>query len=361
MKKIAIIGGGIFGVSAALELSDVFEVSLFEKKSKLLGGATYANHNRHHAGFHYPRSIETVQQIQKSQSSFEEVYGAAVFKGFSNYYCVSKSDSFSDPDSYISFCQKMGLEFEKVEVPSFIDQDKISLCLKVNEGVYNFSTLNDLVQKRLFLKPEIKIHLNSQVVMGSINTDGKKNLHIQEGECRRLEEFDLVVDATYGKYNEFCSWFEFPKRTFQFNLQELCIIRLPIKERIGATIMDGMFGSFLPLASSEDLYLFAHAEESQLRREVSKNTNTLLNTSLCVESNWENVRSQSSRHLPILQDAEYIRSIFVDRVVEYRIHDDARVSEITAHGQGCWSIFSAKVITCISTARKLKQEMLESL
>ena len=74
LPKIGIIGGGIFGVSAAVNLADKFEVTLFEQKNDLLLGATYANHNRHHYGFHYPRSIETAEQCLNSISTFEKYY-----------------------------------------------------------------------------------------------------------------------------------------------------------------------------------------------------------------------------------------------------------------------------------------------
>ena len=56
--KIAIIGAGIFGITAAIKLSKFkdFNVDVFEKCNSIFQGATYANHNRHHYGFHYPRS-----------------------------------------------------------------------------------------------------------------------------------------------------------------------------------------------------------------------------------------------------------------------------------------------------------------
>ena len=60
------------------------------------------------------------------------------------------------------------------------------------------------------------------------------------------------------------------------------------------------------------------------------------------------------KYIPILKDVKYVRSIFVDRVVDSsRLKDDARLTEIIDHGKGCYSVFAAKVITCVTTARKL--------
>ena len=63
--KIAIIGCGAFGLSAALELQNKsFDVYIYDKSTEILNGATFANHNRHHYGFHYPRSQQTIDQIK---------------------------------------------------------------------------------------------------------------------------------------------------------------------------------------------------------------------------------------------------------------------------------------------------------
>ena len=59
MKKVAVIGSGIFGCTAALELSEDFDVTIFDRAGGILEGASTINHLRHHLGFHYPRSKET--------------------------------------------------------------------------------------------------------------------------------------------------------------------------------------------------------------------------------------------------------------------------------------------------------------
>jgi hypothetical protein len=70
------------------------------------------------------------------------------------------------------------------------------------------------------------------------------------------------------------------------------------------------------------------------------------------------VKAACAEYLPIIKEARYVRSLLVDRVVDAsRSKDDARLSEILPHGQGCWSLFAAKVITSVSTARKLATEI----
>ena len=53
MKKIAIIGGGMFGITAYLILKGSgFDCFLIEKNKEILNGASTANLNRIHLGYH---------------------------------------------------------------------------------------------------------------------------------------------------------------------------------------------------------------------------------------------------------------------------------------------------------------------
>ena len=68
MKRIGIIGSGIFGCMAAIELSRKgHKVTVYDRSGDILSGASTINHLRHHYGFHYPRSKETVEEIKKAR------------------------------------------------------------------------------------------------------------------------------------------------------------------------------------------------------------------------------------------------------------------------------------------------------
>ncbi len=64
--KIAVIGGGIFGITTAVILGNEHNVELFEKNDDILKSASGSNQYRVHRGYHYPRSAETVIGIIKS-------------------------------------------------------------------------------------------------------------------------------------------------------------------------------------------------------------------------------------------------------------------------------------------------------
>ena len=358
-QKVGIIGGGIFGLSCAISLDKTYDVTVFDQAPDIMTGATYANHNRHHLGFHYPRSPETAQQCLKSREDFERIYGACCVNDFANYYCVSKDDSKTSAEDYIRFCDDAGLKY-KEEWPKrgVLDRSKIALSLRTEEGVYDFITLKKLVKERLTKTSTVEIKLNHCVVDGSIESGGEKKLIVQNGEERHTHCFDFIINAMYANHNRFCGWFGFKKHLFQFNLQELCIIDVPVSEPIGITIQDGPFPSFLPLGFSKNRCLFAHVEASQLLRNVSKTNERLLSRVLYVESNWHDTRMVSAKYIPLLNKSNYVKSIFVDRIVDAnRMDTDARLSELTSHGEGCWSMFAAKIITCESMAKKIATEI----
>ena len=54
--RIAIIGAGFFGTTAALKLSKSHNVDLFEKKKDILNGASKINQFRFHLNNHFFKS-----------------------------------------------------------------------------------------------------------------------------------------------------------------------------------------------------------------------------------------------------------------------------------------------------------------
>ena len=354
LPRVGIIGGGIFGLSTAIHLDSRYDVTIFEQCDDILCGATYANHNRHHHGFHYPRSPETALQCLNSAKEFENIYSNSLVWNFDNYYCVSKENSKTSPEDYIAFCDNIGLEYiEKWPNEGVLDHSKIALCLRVKEAVYNFQVLKSIIKKRIKKTSTIMIKLNSRVLTGSIHNNGNKVIKVEEKGITIEYEFDFIINAMYANYNKFCDWFNLKLRKFQFNLQELDIIELPTTKKLGITIQDGPFPSFLPIGNSNK-YFLAHVETSQLIREISTGSIPLTQRLNYLESNWHEIKRSCEEYIPLLKNAKYIKSIFVDRVVDAtRLHDDARLTDIIDYKNGCWGIFAAKIITCEKTAKDL--------
>jgi len=357
LKQIAVIGGGIFGVTTALELSKKFKVTLFEKENDIFCGATFVNQYRHHMGYHYPRSPETVEECKKAKKDFEEVFSEALILSFPCYYSVSKKNSKTKAADYLSFCRQQHLPFEfSYPDKKFLDVRKVDVCIRVPETVYDFPTLKKIAKTKISQSKNLTLQLGNLVFDGKIRNDGKKILITKRGKKIESEVFDYVINATYSNYNLLCKALRLEKKSLQFELVELNIITLPIQDKIGLTIMDGPFTCILPMGRTK-YFTLGHVDASVHRREiVDVQEDIVVKKWGKIKSKKDQIIERSFEFFPILKDATYIKSLYVTRVVNPQHEsDDARPTEIRNHGNGFVSVFAGKIITCVTTARKISK------
>ena len=132
--KIAVIGGGIFGITTAIRLSKNHDVDLFEKNSDILQAASGINQYRLHRGYHYPRSVDTASSANQSETIFRNEYSDAIIDNVNHYYCIAKDHSLTTKKQYLNFCRNIGLSFEETEL-EILNKNKIDLCVKVTENL----------------------------------------------------------------------------------------------------------------------------------------------------------------------------------------------------------------------------------
>ncbi len=347
--NVCIIGGGIFGLTTALHLSRYCKsIKIFEHNSKILNGATKYNHNRHHFGFHYPRSLETARQCLSAKKDFNKYYKNCIDYSFQNYYAISKNNSKINYRNFEKFCSRLGLLFKNVEIPnSIFNAEKISKCYLVNEGVYNFNKIKSVIIKRLTEKKNIKIIKN--LYLKSF-VDINNSIIYRKNKQTVKENFDLIINATYSNLNNHVYKKE-NKIQMEYNLQEMCKLKINGK-RFGSTILDGEFPSILPIAGTRNQYLFAHVKFSQLIKKISKSIpKKILNSDY--KSNLQYTFDQSKNYLSVLQKSKIIGNFEVIRSVNVDAQRDSRKSEIIQYHNGNFSIFSGKIITVESLAKKL--------
>jgi hypothetical protein len=359
MKKIAVIGAGVFGCSVAIELDKQgFEVTLFEKTGDILTGASTNNHLRHHHGYHYPRSKETARESIEGRSSFEKEYGRCVFGGFPAYYAVKKEGSKTTSGEFKKFCDDLGLGYEIVEPdPTLFNLSKIDTFFKIPEPAYNPETLKKIIKEKL-KKTRVNLRLNSEIIKGEILNNTKKKLKIITNNKEFEEEFDYIVSAIYSNFNKINEWFGFPKQKFRYDLMELIDVQLPIKERVAAMVIDGDFSTFVPL-ETPGIVRLGHVKKSILKGIIadSLDTDSLIKENL--NSNKDEIMKESIQYYPILKKAKFLKSTFIVRIVKAGVEaTDERPSEITDHGRGIYSIFGGKVITAVSAAKKVTEKIM---
>jgi predicted dehydrogenase/glycine/D-amino acid oxidase-like deaminating enzyme len=354
--RIAVIGGGIFGATCALELSAAGEVTLFERHAELMTETSANNQRRHHSGFHYPRSYDTMVEITAARQEFEAEYEEAIDRSAPAYYCTSATGIEIPAERYLAACQSNRLRFSIEDPPAgIVDRSQVSLCLKTDEAVYDIPRLRRLVSERLSRNPRVRCHLGTEVKNATIAGDGVKRLTVAGPGGTWQEAFDFVVNATYGRRNLIAGWLGFPIEPLRFDLYEILSLRLPIP-MISATILDGPFTSLIGIGS-EHRFLLSHIHDSVSQSVIP--ADGLPPDWQERYSNRSNLLRHSMRYLPVLAQASEVGSWWLTRAVGAFARDfDARPTVVTSHGFGCWSVLGGKIITCVSNAREIVRAML---
>ena len=349
--KIAVIGGGIFGITTAITLgmNVQFDVTLFEKSSDILKAASGSNQYRVHRGYHYPRSPETVIGIIKSENSFKEIFSNAIVNKYEHFYCISKNNSLTSSEQFIDFCTKYNLEFEKTNLDC-VNKDLIDLCVRVNESVYDPNILKQ-ISINLLKNNNVKIYLNTKA------TDSI------------LDKFDKVIVCTYASINELLNKFPDSQHEYQFELCEKPVVKLSKSfKNKSIVIMDGPFMCIDPLANT-DLHLLCNVQHEIHQtsigkfHEMQKEYEHLLNNGIIKNpshSNYDKFIKSTIEFFPEIKDAEYIGSMFTIRAVPPRADDtDERPTLVTKINEKVISIFSGKITTCVEAARQVEEMILK--
>ena len=332
--KIAVAGAGIYGATAAIRLAEQgHQVHLFDPLG-VLRAASAINQYRIHAGYHYPRSAETIREITEARAEFAQAFASAIVRNSRHYYAIPKEKSLTPPDLYESVMSKHGLPLQPCR-PAWMNFSFIDKCYEVEENIYDPDVLRGLVEARLQVQ----------------------NIRLQQREFtpEMRSDYDFVVWATYGLG---------PSRGFfkaaKYQVAEKMLIELPAELRgVALVVVDGPFTAFDPYGSSSRS-LFGSA----------KNTNHWTTTSagepipepyaaILNKPDFEPVpftrfatmRADCCLSVPAAKNAVYIGSRFTIRVVEDNPEQDRRILHVREGAPGEIHIFSGKVVSAVKAAR----------
>ena len=343
--KIAIVGGGIFGIAVSIMLAKNHQIELFERNNELLQSASGSNQYRVHRGYHYPRSQKTVEEIIRSENSFKEIFSEAIVNQYDHYYCIAKKNSLTSAKQFIDFCTKYGLVVDETELDC-VEKDSIDLCVQVKESVYDPKKLKKISLNKL-KEYNVKIHLNTEV------TD------------EIFEEFDRVVLCTYANLNTLLTKFPELQEEYQFELCEKPVVKLPDSfHNKSIVIMDGPFMCIDPLANT-DLHLLCnvtheiHQPNTGKIPEIDKQYLHLLDNGIIKNpshTNYDEFIKSSLEFFPEIKNAKYVGSMFTVRAVPPRAEDtDERPTLVKKINEKIITVFSGKVTTCAEAAKEVEK------
>lgn len=364
-KKVAVIGGGIFGIMSALEIAKRgHSVVVYEQNDEIMRGASLVNHCRIHMGYHYPRDKQTVLESLKAKSPFESFFGSKVVRKIKNYYLIAKEGSLTSPKDFLDFCNKMKLPL-KVTWPHAgsklkFNKDKISCSVQVPETIFDANNKRSLLKREISKEPNIELCLSTKVTKISNNGNGFEIYSDKHGKRNHLY-CDAVVNATYGGINYINELLGLPLKEYQYELCEILIVKTPWKGT-GWMIMDGPFFSAMPFGHS-DKHLFYDVELSVLDRVTGKfpvfeRGIDYYDTSERRAKRYDSYIKRWKPWVYRLEDCKLVSSMYVTRIVlPKREKTDGRPTIIEELTSGFWQIFSGKVATSLTNSKKIALEV----
>jgi len=343
--RIAIVGGGIFGITTSIILAKNHQVELFEKNNELLQSASGSNQYRIHRGYHYPRSPDTVNDIIESESSFKEIFSDAMLTDFEHYYCIAKENSLTSAKQFLDFCNKFQLEYTPSQL-QFMNEDSIEMCIRVKESVYDPEKLRQVCWKKL-KDQNVKIHLSNKV------------------SDDLFEKFDRVVICAYTGINQLLKQYPTQQNEYQFELCEKPVVKLPESfKNKSVVIMDGPFMCIDPLGNT-GLHLLCnvvheiHQTNIGKYPSINKKFVDLIDKGIVKnpsQTNFPKFIESTIDFIPEITKAKHVGSMFTYRAVPPRVEEtDARPTIVKEINNKIVTIFSGKITTCVKAARKVEK------
>lgn len=341
-KRVAVVGGGIFGSTAAIHAARAgHEVHLFEEKQALLQAASGINQYRLHRGYHYPRSSETASSARDAERSFREEYGDSIISDGRNIYAIAREDSLVAADAFLDFCRAHGLGYTEMPIERYCNPETVALVVEGEEAWMDPGALRIQVEARL-RESGVTVHL------------------VTRATHDLLEAFDTVIVATYAHLNEVILHTD-AHQEYQFEVCEKPVVRLNGLENTGIVVMDGPFMCADPLGRT-GLHVLGnvvhaiHATNTGLAPQVPEEIMSLLNNGLIKKpaiTNFKEFIEHGSRFIPALHDAEHVGSFYTIRTVLPRMEKtDARPTVVSRISDRYIRIFSGKIGNCVEAARE---------
>jgi len=332
--KIAVAGAGIYGATTAIRLAEEgYDVHLFDPLG-IMQAASAINQYRVHAGYHYPRSPETILETLEARAELIEAFEPAIVRNSRHYYAIPKKDSRTPPDLYEKVMREHGLSLTPCR-PDWMNFGFIDRCYEVQEHIYDPEVLRDLVASRI---RSLGIRFEQKAFTGETRSN-----------------YDYVIWATYG--------LGLSRRVFKiakFQVAEKMLIELPVALRgVALVVVDGPFTAFDPYGSStRSLFGSAkntnHWTTADPDEPIPEPYAGLLNEPEFKPvpfTRFEAMRKDCCDSVPGAKDAVYLGSRFTIRVVEDSPETDRRILYVREGAPGEFHIFSGKVVSAVKAAR----------
>jgi len=338
--KVAIVGAGIYGTTAAIKLADKgYHVDLFEKYDNILSATSGINQYRVHRGYHYPRSKETILSCKDNESSFIKYYNAAIINDVEHYYSIATEDSFTTPRDYLHVLDECKLQWEIVDPMPNCD-----LTVKIKESLYAPDALRKICMDRI-RACNINLFLNSKV-----------------NSLDELSEYKYKVISTYSSLNDF----DKVQKDYQFELCEKPLFILPNKyKNKSIVVMDGPFMCFDPYGFTKyhvggNVVHAIHSSNIGKKAIVPPAYKNYINKGIIKDPKLTNVPrfiESAKKFFPDIEKAIHVGSMYTVRTVLPNKDDTDARPTIVDFKDDTIVLFSGKVGNCVAAAEQIASKV----
>jgi len=247
VMKYVIVGAGWYGCHiASFLLKNNKEIIIIDKANDFFTGSSSKNQNRLHLGFHYPRSIETINECKYGYTQFIAKYSQLITTIPNNNYYISRALSKMSIQEFIEKIDEAGLDYT-----SLATARHTLLNLKgIEDTCFNTKEMYiDHRNARAHFKDTLSRYLQqcSDEIFISLNSI---KTHLE------LDESDVIINCTYNQLN--------PIEYEKYELYISLIYRIDSIDTFAVTIMDGPFFSIYPYDIENKLYTVTSVEHGVL-------------------------------------------------------------------------------------------------
>ncbi|MGW7574939.1 FAD-dependent oxidoreductase [Streptomyces sp. NPDC054765] len=342
--RVAVVGGGIFGSTAAVELSRLgYSVVLFEQAHTLMSSASSANQRRLHRGYHYPRGMDTVAAVMRAFGAFKAEYGAAIHHGSAHYVAIASRNSLVNAERYLAFCDGVGLPYRE-EYPPFLRRSAVELSVRIAEAHIDIDELRRLCAARLAASG-VEVRLGTRA------------------DQRALGEFDQVVLATYSSINDIHPGPASALPEYQFEVCEKPLVALPpMYLGHSLVVMDGPFMCLDQVAGTRDFLLgnvdhAIHATTVGPYPLIPGPLMPYVNTGLIRRppvTRFPDFRRFAHHFVTGFGEVRHLGSYFTVRaVLPHMETTDDRPTLVRRLDERTVALFGGKIATCVASARQV--------
>lgn len=242
-----IFGAGLYGLYAALRCGEKGQkVLVLECDKEAFSRATYINQARVHMGYHYPRSFATAIKSASYFDRFCRDYGFCNLTSFDQVYATSKRFSWTNAESFKSFCRNAGLRCDEIAPTKYFNPGLCDGAFITTEYTYDAQILKKWFIEKLAGLSNVEIVYKHRAE--EIRKQGDSWI-VKAGEITAQAPY--ILNASYAGVNEIHKLLGFSPFKIKYELCEiiLCNVSDNLKNT-GLTVMDGPFFSLMPFGKT---------------------------------------------------------------------------------------------------------------